>query len=183
MSQCTTSASGMTAGSITSSSLSPSIGTVNSLTQLSLTFTPNTNLVSTDSVTVTFPSEISVSGITQVFIPASSQTLSPSISGQAITVSGVVVNLGLSLTMTFIQITNPASELPTSTFGITTSRNSHSMGTLSSSLTYSATRATISTASLTGSSLQIGDTSTYTLQFTLGQPLTSNSSIIIGLPV
>lgn len=50
------------------------------------------------------------------------------------------------------------------------------------SLVFSATRALITTASLSSSSLQIGVTSTYTLSFTIAQPLTSSSAIVIGLP-
>lgn len=57
------------------------------------------------------------------------------------------------------------------------------MDTLGSSLTYSATRSTISSASMSASSLQIGASSSYTIQFTLGQTLNANSAIVVDLPV
>jgi len=57
------------------------------------------------------------------------------------------------------------------------------MDVLSGFLTYSATRSAISSASLSASPLQIGVSSTYTILFTLGQPLTASSAIVVGLPV
>jgi hypothetical protein len=57
------------------------------------------------------------------------------------------------------------------------------MDALSTSLTYSATRAPISSASMSASSLQIGTSASYTITFTLGQPLTASSAIVIALPV
>jgi hypothetical protein len=56
------------------------------------------------------------------------------------------------------------------------------MDTLTTSLTYSATRASLVGAYLSASNLQLGVTTTYTLQFTLGQPLASDSAVVVGLP-
>ena len=55
MSQCTTSVSGMTAGPLTNPILTATVGTVNAQNELSVQFTTNTNLLSSDTITVTFP--------------------------------------------------------------------------------------------------------------------------------
>jgi hypothetical protein len=182
MSQCTVSASGMTAGTLTAPLLTPVTRTVNSVTDLSVQFTVNANIVATDTITVTFPSEISLSSFYQVYLPSTSFTVtSPTVNGQAITVSGGVAASNSSLTLTFMQIVNPPSELATSAFQISTARSGSTMDSLASSLTYAASRATIAAASLSASSLQIGVITSYTVQFTLGQPLTASSAIVVGL--
>lgn len=56
------------------------------------------------------------------------------------------------------------------------------MDILSAALTYSATRASIISATLSASNLQIGVTTTYNLQFSIGQPLTANGAVVVGLP-
>lgn len=56
MSQCTAGqTSGMTAGSLSAGSIAATTKTVNSNTQITLTFKVNTNVVSSDTITVTFP--------------------------------------------------------------------------------------------------------------------------------
>lgn len=56
------------------------------------------------------------------------------------------------------------------------------MDRYTSTLTYTASKATLVGVFLTASNLQIGVTTTYTLQFTIGQPLTANSAAVIALP-
>lgn len=56
------------------------------------------------------------------------------------------------------------------------------MDVLSGTFSYIATKTSITSASLGASNLQIGVNSTYTLQFVLGQPLTTGSAIVVGLP-
>lgn len=169
MSQCTSSVSGMTHGSLTTPQLSSTSTTVNSNSDLSLSFIVNTNIVSSDKITVTFPAQISLTGLAQIYIPSTNTYINgPTINGQTINVTGAVASSNTSLTLTFKQIVNPSSELSTSTFFIETTRNQYSMDSLSTSLTYTATRAAISGASLTASNLQIGVSTTYTVQFTLG---------------
>lgn len=182
MSQCTASVNGMTPGSLTSGALSAVTTIVNTATDLSVSFVVNVNVVSSDVVQVTFPSGIPTATISQVYLPALGTFVAPTISGQVVNVTGAVCASGATLTLTFGQITNPSSELATGTFGAKTFRGGFQMDGLSGSITYSATRASISSATLSASSLQIGTSATYTVQFTLGQPLNSASAIVVGLP-
>lgn len=109
MSQCTGTVSGMTAGSLSSAQLVPTTSTVNSLTQLTLSFAVNTNIVTSDTITVTFPIEISLSSLTQVYLPSTATSVSPTITGQTLNVTGARVSTNGTLSMTFDKVLNPTS--------------------------------------------------------------------------
>ena len=56
------------------------------------------------------------------------------------------------------------------------------MDELSVPFTFTATRTSINSASLGANNLQIGVITNYSLQFVIGQPLTSSSAIVVQLP-
>jgi len=184
MSQCTNvNVTNTSPGSLTSASFVSKTGTVNALTQGNLYFTINSNLIVTDIFVVVFPSAISLSSLNSIYIANGDiQINSPAISGQQVNITGAYASKNDNMNITFTNIYNPTSELVTSSFQITSIRDGYSMETLTSGLTFSATRAMITSAAITSTSFQIGVTSSYTITFTLGQPL-GNPQVVIGLPI
>jgi hypothetical protein len=101
---------------------------------------------------------------------------------QILNLTNAQIQAGQTVTLVFSNIKNPTSEYPTSTFNISTSRDNYYMDILTTSFTYIANRATITSTSIGATNSQIGASSTYTVQFVLGQPLTSTSAVVVGLP-
>jgi hypothetical protein len=131
---------------------------------------------------IEFPSTIPLSGLTSIYVRNGDvQINSPVVSGQQINITGVTAYQKDLINITFSNINNPTSELVTSTFQISSVRNGYFMDALASSLTFSATRATITSAAISSTSVQIGVTSSYTITFTLAQPL-GNPQVVVGLP-
>jgi hypothetical protein len=184
MSTCTGIPVVSTVGAINVGSYSTNKITVNAVGMGTLTFVINSNLDQGDIFTVTFPSTMSLTSLTSVYINGNIVTSALSISGQTITLTltGTIIYAGSTITVDFANIINPPNELTTSAFQITTYRNGYKIETSTGSITYSAYRSAITSAVLTSSSNQIGVVCTYTITFTLGQPLISSSAIVIALP-
>ena len=182
MSQCPgITISSATAGTFTSGSFSSSSITVNSVGVGTLTFGISSNIVPTDTFIVAFPSTIGLTSLSNVYINNGGGTNSTRVSNQSITLTGATAYAGDVFSVVFTGVTNPPSEQLTTAFQITAYRNGFSIES-SSSITYSAYRSLITTASLSSSSLQIGVSCTYTITFNLGQPLISSSAVVVGLP-
>ncbi len=149
-----------------------------------LTFVINSNLDKGDIFTVTFPPTINLTSLASVRINANLVTTPLNISGQIITLtlSGSIIYAGSTITVDFSNIINPPNELTTSAFQITTYRNGYQIEASTGTIKYSAYRSAITTAVLTSTSNQIGVVCSYTITFTLGQPLISSSAIVIALP-
>ena len=125
--------------------------TVNALTSGTLICTTGIDLTTTDIISVTFPGTIGITGVTSVQYSNPTTTItSPTIVGQAMNLTNYgLTNQGNTFRLVFTSIKNPPSETTTSSFVIRTSRNNYLMEEITSSVTFAATRADISSAGLT----------------------------------
>ena len=99
-----------TVGSITSGSYSTTNMLVNGIGVGTLNFVINSKINQNDVFVITFPSTMSISGLTSVYIyNGGNITSPPSISGQNVTLNNVTAVSGDTISMQFTSIKNPPS--------------------------------------------------------------------------
>lgn len=158
---------------------------VGSSGQATISFKLSTAVIITDSVTITFPAELSLSVSSILLTNGNRAVTSYSVTGQTLT---FVIGTGTqtyqsNVVLTFIitNITNPPSTATTGSFSIATSRFNYNIDTLTSSLTYAATSGVL-LASLTATVLEIGAPSVYTLLITFTHPITATGYLYVTFP-
>jgi hypothetical protein len=154
MSDC----SGMTVtasvGSVSVGSFTTFSNIVNAVSVGTLSFTIGSNIVTTDTIIVTFPSTILLTSLTSVFISNGGANIpSPSVSGQTVTVTGAIAYQGETMSISFTNVKNPPSEITASAFVFRYTRNGYNIEASSGTIKYTAYRSSITTASLTASQL------------------------------
>lgn len=175
----------MTAGQLSSPSFSMSSTVVNSVGQGNVTFRLSSPLLITDTISITFPSTLTLS-LTSLFLSTDSRTItSYTVSGQTVTFNGTGVTVypaNTRMVILFTSIVNPPSTEITGTFSIFTRRSNYDIDYLAQSLVYQATAGQL-TASLSSSTLEVGATARYTLTITLTNSITASAYLYITFPV
>lgn len=83
--------------------------TVNSVGDGTLTFSINSNYISTDTFVVVFPSTIGLTSLSNVYINNGGGTNSTSVNNQSITLTGANAYAGDVFSIVFTGVTNPPS--------------------------------------------------------------------------
>lgn len=183
MSECTGITVTANAGTLSVGSFTTFSNIVNAVSIGTLSFTIKSNIVTTDIIIVTFPPTILLTSLNSIFISNGGTTIpSPSKTMQTITMTGATAFQGDTLSISFTNVKNPPSEITTDAFIFRYMRNGYDIEASTGTIKYTAYRSTITSASLTATQLEIGAVSTYTVSFTLGQPLTASSAVLISLP-
>ena len=154
MSDCTGIAVTASAGSISVGSFTTFSNIVNAVSVGTLSFTINSNIVTTDTIIITFPTTILLTSLTSIFISNGGTTIpSPSRSGQTVTMTGAKAYQGDTLSISFTNVKNPPSEITTAAFVFRYMRNGYDIEASTGTIKYTAYRSAITTASLTASQL------------------------------
>jgi len=154
MSDCTGITVTASAGSISVGSFTTVSNIVNAVSVGTLSFSINSNIVTTDTIVVTFPSTILLTSLTSIYISKGGATISsPIISGQTVTITGAKAYQAETLSISFTNVKNPPSETQTSAFVFKYSRNGYDIEISSGTIKYTAYRSLITTASLSATLL------------------------------
>ena len=181
---CTLTASTNTLSSVT---ISSSVHTINQATNFVITFVTASALNVGSSVVVTLPSNVQTSTSTGTCVSATLNSTSVTATCALIGTTLTVTNLGGLDKNTTVRIEFAGSKNPgtteTVTFGISTFYSDGFAVDTFSSLTYAALPDTIMIANVSSASNVTGQTSMYTLSYTVKNPLPINSKIILGIPI
>jgi hypothetical protein len=110
MSDCTGITVTATTGLISVGSFTTFSNIVNAVSVGTLSFTIKSNIVSTDSIIVTFPPTILLTSLTSIFISNGGTPISsPNRSGQTVTMEGAKAFSGDTLLISFTNVKNPPS--------------------------------------------------------------------------
>ncbi|CAG9326962.1 unnamed protein product [Blepharisma stoltei] len=181
-----------TPSTISSISITPSDKTIDASTSYAFSFTPVVSILSGSVITITVPSQVSISDKSASFISSITSGLDSnaqySVASNAITISsGFPSQLAASSVISFSlsDLTNPPTTATSSVFTITI----YSDSTLDysevndQSATVTATSGSLQSVTVTPSSYTTGDSSTsYTFLITTGHKIVAGGQVLISFP-
>ena len=175
----------LTPSSIMSASVSALNTVINTITTYTFTFRSINNLVSNSKIVLTLPVEIVSSNISTCSCSVSSTCSFLNLTSLIININSFLVSPNTDYVITINNILNPTTTTPTSTFALATYYYNTSTPTdiLSSSVTFTATPAILSSGSVSSSSLTVAANSTYTITFQNRNLLPSTSYIRLSFPL
>jgi hypothetical protein len=129
---------GTTAGSLTSSAFSMSTVTINSMGTANITFKLSTAIVTTDTISITFPTGFTLNVTNVTVANGNRQILNPNVISQQLSFTGISASQSTLLVVIISQIGNPPQTAATGSFAISTMRNNYYIDTLTDQLVYTA---------------------------------------------
>lgn len=98
---------GTTAGTLTSAGFAMASTVVNTQGQANITFKLSTTIVTSDTISIIFPSGFGLSVTSVVITPGNRQILNPVVSGQVLSFTGMSATQSTQLTVMVTSVTNP----------------------------------------------------------------------------